>query len=126
MRAGVRTQLHIPRTRDERGGVPYNSASMQRASRRRTAHAAAHAWPTSAAVLSSSTAVSRRFASQVYCMEPPPPPWLSVLGKQQLLEAAATEFDALVPSSDRPNACRALALLLRVRLLGCAVVTRTS
>ena len=56
-------------------------------------------------------------------MEVPPPPWLLLLAKQQLLEAAANEFDALVPSADRPNACRALALLLRVRLPGCLAVT---
>ena len=48
-------------------------------------------------------------------LEAPPLPWVALLGKQQLLEAAAADFDALVPSADRPSACRALALLLRVR-----------
>ena len=61
-------------------------------------------------------------APKTSCMEAPAP-WLSILGKQQLLEAASAEFDALVPAADRPNACRALALLLRVRLPGSMVVT---
>ena len=40
------------------------------------------------------------------------PPLLALLGKQQPLEAAAAEFATF---GDQLSACRALALLLRVR-----------